>query len=125
LAGFKALRECHKPIVLAFNGVTAGNLSDFPIASEGTFGGKDQVCGGSLKVRTSFFYAKFSKLFFCMPQPRRPGRLVGVGKSLALRAWRPVGLIRTQKKFSFFRQKTHFGGRKLQDDPKAQADTSP
>jgi hypothetical protein len=39
LAGFKALRECHKPIVLAFNGVTAGNPSDFPIA----FGGDAEV----------------------------------------------------------------------------------
>jgi hypothetical protein len=44
------LRECHKPIVLTFNGVTAGNLSDFPIASEGSFGGKDHVCGGPLKA---------------------------------------------------------------------------
>jgi hypothetical protein len=41
-----ALRECHKPIVLALTGVTARNLSDFPIAAEGTFGGKDHVCGG-------------------------------------------------------------------------------
>jgi hypothetical protein len=50
LARFKALRECHKPILLAFNGVTAGNLSDFPIASEGTVGEKDHVCAGPLKA---------------------------------------------------------------------------
>jgi hypothetical protein len=41
--------------------------------------------------------------------------VVGVVKSLGVFPCGPVGLIRTQKFQGFSKQKTHFGGRRLQD----------
>jgi hypothetical protein len=44
----------------------------------------------------------------------------GVVKSLGYYRRGPVGLIRAQKFQLILNQKTHFGGRELQDDPSAQ-----